>query len=142
MGREEESLRQQLRALRDEMEFTRLELAKSTDELDRIREEKDSYQRLAERLSSEEMQTRELLRAATRTAEDLKAEAKREADEVLKRAEETGRHLEDDARRRVDDLRKEYERIRREYDDFLRQARDVADALVRRIDDARVKWPV
>lgn len=141
MMRDADEMRQQARVNRDDLERARIELAKANDELDQLREEKESYQRLAERLSSEEVQTRELLKAASRTAEELKAEAKREGEDTLRRAEESARHIEEDARRRVDELRKEYERVRREYDDFLKQARDVTDALVRRIEDARVKWP-
>lgn len=129
------------RTLRDDLDRTRLELANAEDSLASVREERDTYQRLAERLSVEEHQTHEVLRAATRAAEQIQEEAKREADEMLARTEEASRTMEALARRRVDDLRKEYERARKDYDDFLKQAKEVAEALVRRIDDSRGKWP-
>jgi len=139
--RDASDLRIRMTALRDELERTKVELAKTTERADSAIAERDNFQRIAEKLSAEELQTRELLRAASRTAEEMKVEAKREALETAQRAEMNARRIEDDARKRVEDLRKEYERARREYDEFLKAARDVADGLVRRIDDARAKWP-
>ncbi len=135
-------LRAQMRALRDELEKCRIELSKATERADSIVAERDNYQRIAEKLSAEEQQTRDLLRAVSRTAEVMHADAKREATEMVQRAEQSARRIEDDARRRVEDMRKEYEQARQEYDEFLKQARDLADILVRRFDEARAKWPV
>jgi hypothetical protein len=59
----------------------------------------------------------------------------------VQRAESTAHRIESEAHRRVEDIRKEYERARKEYDEFLRQARDVTEGLVRKLDEARSKWP-
>lgn len=134
-------LRGRLTALRDELERAKVDLAKSNERADAAVAERDNFQRIAEKLSAEEQQTRDLLRAASRTAEEMKLEAKKDASEILQRAEQSARRSEDEARKHVEDMRKEYERARKEYDEFLKQARDVADGLVRRIDDARAKWP-
>lgn len=137
-----EILREQLRVQRDELERTQIERAKISEELDALRSERDSFQRLAERLSGEEQQAKELLLAATKAAEELRVKARRDADELSKRTEESVAKMEDEARMRVDNLRKEYERVRSEYDAFLLQAREVAQNLVRKMDDARAKWPL
>ncbi len=139
--RDSSELRVRMTSMRDELERAKVELAKANERADTAIAERDNYQRIAEKLSAEEQQTRDLLRAAGRTAEEMKIEAKREALEIAQRAEQNARRIEDDARKRVEDMRKEYERVRKEYDEFLKQARDVADNLVRRIDDARAKWP-
>lgn len=137
-----QAMRDQLRIQRDELEKAQIELSKLHEEVEGLRSERDSFQRLAERLSSEEHQAKELLLAATKAAEELRTKARRDAEEQNRRTEENVARMEEEARKRVDDLRKEYERMRIEYDSFLGQARDVAQGLVRKMDDARAKWPV
>jgi len=140
--REANDLREQLRVQRDEFERTQVDLAKLLEEAEVLRTERDSFQRLAERLSSEEQQAKELLLAATRAAEELRSKARRDAEDITRRTEESVASMETEARQRVDELRKEYERIRIEYDTFLVQGREVAQNLVRKMDDARAKWPL
>jgi chromosome segregation ATPase len=137
-----EVMREQLRVQRDELERAQIERSKLADEVDALRSERDSFQRLAERLSGEEQQAKELLMAATKAAEELRVKARRDAEDLTKRTEESVLRMEEEARVRVDNLRKEYERIRVDYDTFLLQGRDVAQNLVRKLDDARAKWPL
>lgn len=139
---EANELREQLRAQRDELERSQIDLAKLGEEIEALRVERDSFQRLAERLSSEEQQAKELLLAATKAAEELRHKARRDAEDISRRTEESVARMEEEARQRVEELRKEYERIRIEYDAFLVQGREVAQNLVRKMDDARAKWPL
>lgn len=138
---ERDDLVTRLRATRDELDRTKIELQRALERAEQLQAERDNFQRLAERLAAEEQQTRDVLRAATKAADELKADAKREALEIVQRAESTAHRIESEAHRRVEDIRKEYERARKEYDEFLRQARDVTEGLVRKLDEARSKWP-
>lgn len=137
-----QALLDQLRLQRDDLEKAQIEIAKLHEETETLKSERDSFQRLAEKLSTDEHQAKELLLAATKAAEELRSKARRDADDLTRRTEESVARMEEEARKRVDDLRREYERMRLDYDSFLGQARDVAQGLVRKMDDARAKWPV
>ncbi len=137
-----EVMREQLRVQRDELERAQIERARAVEEAEAMRSERDSFQRLAERLSGEEQQAKELLVAATKAAEELRVKARRDAEDLTKRTQESVVRMEEEARVRVDNLRKEYERLRADYDTFLLQGREVAQNLVRKLDDARAKWPL
>ncbi len=142
LAQELASTRDQLRTQNNELDRAKLEIDRLDQLSKSLQAERDSFQKVAEKLSNEEQQAKELLKAATRTADVLRQRAKADSEALVNRAEANAQRMEGEARRRVDDLKREYERIRKEHDEFLKEARETAQNLVRKIDDARSKWPV
>lgn len=108
------------------------------NDLSSARAEKESYQALAERYASDEAEMRDILRAASRTAEELRANARREADATIRAAEERAMRLDEESRKRLEATERDYERLRKEFEDFLASARDVAHSFIRKVDETRV----
>ncbi|MCB8933587.1 MAG: DivIVA domain-containing protein [Chthonomonadaceae bacterium] len=113
-----------------EVERLRMELDGSVKERDELKER-------VEGLQQEESASREILRAAQKTAEEMRANARQEAESMVRTAEERVSKIEADGRERQKELDEQFERMRAEFDKFLSKARSLASGFVREIDEVR-----
>lgn len=119
-------------------------LAQMVAEVERLRMEFDvsAQQRAAlearlSELQREESASREILRAAQKTAEEMRASARQEAESMIRAAEERVSKIDADGRERERQLDEQFERMRAEFEGFLSKARSLASGFVREIDDVR-----
>ena len=88
-------------------------------------------------LLSQAERSQEVLLAAQRTAEDIRQNARRESEAMLREAENRAMRLEEEMRSRMAEMKFEYEQARKEYDEFLSNARNLAHSFIRKIDSTR-----
>ncbi len=116
---------------------SRQEIVRLKAELDEVKLERDSFETVASQLRLQESQTHEILRAAQKAAESLRAEAKLEAEDMIREAENRAARSNEDARARLEELRRRYEAVRKELDSFLSQTRSLAHSFIRKVDESR-----
>lgn len=119
-------------------------LSQMVAEVERLRMELEASSKSNEELKSrieglqqEEAASREILRAAQKTAEEMRSNARQESEAMIRGAEERVSKIDADGRERQRELDEVYERMRGEFEKFLSQARSLASGFVREIDEAR-----
>lgn len=95
-----------------------------------LRAEREDLIKQAER-------SQEVLLAAQRTADEIRQNARKESESMLREAENRAMRLEEETRNRMAELRFEYEQARKDYDEFLSNARNLAHSFIRKIDTTR-----
>lgn len=90
-----------------------------------------------EELGKEAERVQDILLAAHRTAEDIRAEASRESEAVLREAESRVTRMDEQMRSRMRELQFDLDKAKKEFDEFLTSARNLAHGFIRKIDETR-----
>ncbi|GEM_PF-6154431 len=143
------SVRLELSSVRAERDRLAAELAeersKCNDLSDKLKSDSHLIQILTDRVDElnkaaaqfqENQQSVEgILKIAHAAAEQLKADAQKECDEMVRSAERRADRILDEMRERMASLQSEFEKAKREYAEFLSSVRATAQAFVRQVDE-------
>lgn len=127
-----------------ELEATQSALNQMIAEVERLKAEADSGKAELEaaqvrvrQLEADEAGSREILKVAHKAAEEMREQARNDAQARMVAAEEHAQRVEMEARRRVKEIEEDEAVVRARYDTFLAEARALASGFVRVTDEAR-----
>ena len=106
-------------------------------EIESLRNERDSFQSLAEKFASDEGQVREILRAAAKAADEMRENARAEAETIRKESEERMRAAVEECNRVVAEMNAQRDRVKAEFDTFSVTALEAGRWFVSTVEDAR-----
>ncbi|MCH8273315.1 MAG: DivIVA domain-containing protein [Armatimonadetes bacterium] len=134
---EKRELESRLVAAESEVRHDEAEETRMSEEAGRLQAECERLQAENARLMDEAGSGQEILRAAQRTAEQMRAEARVESEAMVREAEERVARLYDEMKVRLQELRFEHDQAKKEFDEFLSQARQLSHTFIRKIDERR-----
>lgn len=112
-------------------------LALITKEIDQLQTEIRILKDERDRLRGQADKAQEVLMHAQRTADDIRLDARREAESMLREAENRALRMDADTRGRMKELQLEFDQARRDFDEFLGNARNLAHSFIRKVDEIR-----
>lgn len=115
------------------------EMERTTAALSIAQAERDAALALTANLHTEENAAREVLKAAHKTADEMREQGRSDAQARVVAAEEHVQLVEARARKVIQDLEANEAVVRARYERFLVQARDLASGFVRQVDESRDK---
>lgn len=132
---ERERVKAELEALRQEHTLLSERAAADSQLVQSLSERVEALSAEADRERGEAANVDEILKAAHAAAQQLRADAKRESEQMMRIAESRLDRLVAEMRVRSQQLQDDFDRAKAEYSDFLSEVRSVAHTFIRRIDE-------